>query len=141
MSNAVHDLKMPSFGADMAEGTLVKWRVKEGEQIERGYIIAEIETNKGIIELDIFEDAVIEKLLLQEGELVAVGTPIARLRSLSNVATAQQNTGSEVNIINTTEATTDKKTATEAIPGEQDFILQHRLPALLQTNIDYHCIQ
>ncbi|MCW8994869.1 MAG: hypothetical protein OQK77_03545, partial [Psychromonas sp.] len=60
MSNEIHDLKMPSFGADMDEGTLVEWLVKEGEQIERGHVIAEIETNKGIIDLDIFEDAVIE---------------------------------------------------------------------------------
>ena len=126
MSNMGHDLKMPSFGADMTEGTLVKWLVKEGEQIERGCIIAEIETNKGIIELDIFEDAVIEKLLIKEGEQVTVGTPIARLHSLSDTATPHQDVPSEVNVINEAETVADKKPTpptTKIIPDEHDFIL------------------
>ena len=133
MSNEVHDLKMPSFGADMAEGTLVEWLVKEGEQIERGHVIAEIETDKGIIDLDIFEDAVIEKLLLKEGEQVAVGTPIAKLRSLSHAPTPLPDSSSEADIIDEAETITDKKsevkttaekkTAAEIIPEEHDFIL------------------
>ena len=126
MSNPVHDLKMPSFGADMAEGMLVKWLVKEGEQIERGCIIAEIETNKGIIELDIFEDAVIEKLLLKEGEQVAVGTPIARLHSLSDTAAPHQDAPAEINVINEAETVADTKPTpaiTKVIPDEHDFIL------------------
>lgn len=92
MNDAVHDLKMPSFGADMAKGTLIEWHVKEGEQITRGSVIAVIETNKGAIDLDVFEDAVIEKLLLKEGEEVAVGTPIARLRSVDESAGKQPET-------------------------------------------------
>ena len=133
MSNKVHDLKMPSFGADMTEGTLVEWLVKEGEQIERGHVIAEIETDKGIIDLDVFEDAVIEKLLLKEGEQVAVGTPIAKLRSLSNAPTPLPDSSSKIDIINEAATVTDKKsevkttaekkTTTEIIPDKHDFIL------------------
>ena len=123
MSNALHDLKMPSFGADMAEGTLIEWLVKEGDKIERGCVIAEIETNKGIIDLDVFEDAIIEKLLLKEGEQVAVGTPIARLRSLSDAVTTDKDRTPELNIINETETATDKKTTTKALPREHDFVL------------------
>ena len=133
MSNTVHDLKMPSFGADMAEGTLVEWLVKEGEQIKRGHVIAEIETDKGIIDLDIFEDAVIEKLLLKEGEQVAVGTPIARLRSLSDAPATLPDSPSEAAIIDEAETPTDNKpdtettveeeTTTETIPDRHDFIL------------------
>jgi pyruvate dehydrogenase E2 component (dihydrolipoamide acetyltransferase) len=125
MSNTVHDLKMPSFGADMAEGTLVEWQVKEGEQIKRGHVIAEIETDKGIIDLDIFEDAVIEKLLIKEGELVSVGTPIARLRSLRDAPVAPELNSSEAEVITETGTAADKiitDPTAKKEPEEQDFI-------------------
>jgi len=82
MNDNVHDLKMPSFGADMATGTLVEWLVKPGDSIKRGSVIAVIDTHKGAIDLDLFEDAIIEALLVEVGQQVTVGTPIARLRSL-----------------------------------------------------------
>ncbi len=91
MNNAVHDLNMPSFGADMAKGTLVEWLVKEGDNIKRGSVIAVIDTHKGAIDLDLFEDAIIEKLLLEEGQQVTVGTPIARLRSINSDSTIADN--------------------------------------------------
>ncbi len=132
MSKAVHDLKMPSFGADMAEGTLVKWLVKEGDKIGRGGVIAEIETDKGIIDLDIFEDAVIEKLLLKEGERVAVGTPIAQLCSATDAAIADKDLAAAQKLIDDSEKQEQKPVAeisTAPAPaaaplGEQDdFIL------------------
>lgn len=89
MSDNVHDLKMPSFGADMATGTLVEWLVKQGDCIKRGSVIAVIDTHKGAIDLDLFEDAVIEALLVEEGQQVTVGTPIARLRALTPSSAAE----------------------------------------------------
>ena len=83
MNGALHDLKMPSFGADMAKGTLVEWQVKKGEVIKRGDVIAVIETHKGAIDLDVFEDAIVEELLIKEGQQVSVGTPIATLRAIT----------------------------------------------------------
>ncbi len=122
MSEALHDLKMPSFGADMAEGTLVKWLVTEGDKIERGRVIAEIETDKGIIDLDIFENAVIEKLLLKEGERVAVGTPIAKLSSATtdSIETADKDVPPAQNIINDSEKKEHKPAA--EIPTVQDLV-------------------
>jgi len=90
MNDNVHDLKMPSFGADMATGTLVEWLVKPGDSIKRGSVIAVIDTHKGAIDLDLFEDAIIEALLVEVGQQVTVGTPIARLRSLGPSAAAEQ---------------------------------------------------
>ncbi|PKH02386.1 hypothetical protein CXF72_11955 [Psychromonas sp. MB-3u-54] len=84
MSNNEHDLKMPSFGSDMRKGTLVQWLVKEGDHIKRGDVVAVIETHKGAIDLDLFEDAVIISLLVKEGEQIAVGEPIARLSSVKD---------------------------------------------------------
>lgn len=84
MSNNEHDLKMPSFGSDMRKGTLTQWLVKEGDHIKRGDVVAVIETHKGAIDLDLFEDALIISLLVKEGEQITVGEPIARLRSIKD---------------------------------------------------------
>ena len=84
MSNNEHDLKMPSFGSDMRKGTLTQWLVKEGDHIKRGDVVAVIETHKGAIDLDLFEDAFIISLLVKEGEQIVVGEPIARLSSIRN---------------------------------------------------------
>lgn len=68
---------MPSLGADMTEGTVTRWLVKPGDQVHRGDIVVEIETDKADMEVEIFETGTIEKLLVPQGERVAVGTPLA----------------------------------------------------------------
>lgn len=80
MAGETHDLKMPAFGADMATGTLIEWQVEPGDTVRRGDVIAVIETNKGAIELDIFEDTVIDALLVDVGDEICVGASIARLQ-------------------------------------------------------------
>ena len=50
------EFKMPSLGADMEAGTLIEWRKKSGESVKRGDIIAEVETQKGLIEIEVFDD-------------------------------------------------------------------------------------
>jgi pyruvate dehydrogenase E2 component (dihydrolipoamide acetyltransferase) len=72
---------MPSLGADMTAGTLAKWRVAVGDSVSHGDIIAEVETDKGLIEVEVFETGVIEKLLVQEGAKVPVGTALAEIGS------------------------------------------------------------
>jgi pyruvate dehydrogenase E2 component (dihydrolipoamide acetyltransferase) len=71
---------MPSLGADMEAGTLVEWRVHAGDQVKRGDIVALVETEKGVIEVEIFDEGVVEKILIQPGEKVPVGTPLAAIR-------------------------------------------------------------
>lgn len=73
------DFIMPSLGADMEAGTLREWKVKPGDKIKRGDIIAEIETQKGIIEIEVFNDGIINKLLVDVGEKVPVGTVMAQI--------------------------------------------------------------
>ena len=72
---------MPSLGADMETGILVEWNVEPGDRVKRGDIIAVVETNKGVIEIEVFEDGVVDEILVQEGEEVAVGTVMAIIRS------------------------------------------------------------
>jgi pyruvate dehydrogenase E2 component (dihydrolipoamide acetyltransferase) len=71
------EFKMPSLGADMEAGILRSWRVQPGDSIKAGDIIAEVETQKGIIEIEIFSSGIIEKLLLQVNEPVPVGKVMA----------------------------------------------------------------
>jgi pyruvate dehydrogenase E2 component (dihydrolipoamide acetyltransferase) len=75
------DFRMPSLGADMEAGTLVEWMVKPGDRVKRGDIVAVVETQKGAIEIEIFEAGQVERILVDVGGKVPVGTPLARIRS------------------------------------------------------------
>lgn len=73
--------KMPSLGADMESGILAEWKVKEGDRVKKGDVIADIETSKGVIEAEIYEDGTIEKIVGKEGVEYPVGTPLAVVRT------------------------------------------------------------
>jgi pyruvate dehydrogenase E2 component (dihydrolipoamide acetyltransferase) len=70
---------MPSLGADMEEGKLIEWLVKPGDPVAKGDIVAVVETQKGAIEIEIFEPGEIAELLAQPGQTLPVGAPLARL--------------------------------------------------------------
>jgi pyruvate dehydrogenase E2 component (dihydrolipoamide acetyltransferase) len=74
------DFVMPKLGADMSAGTLVTWHKKAGDVVRRGDIVAEVETDKGVIDVEIFTNGTIERLLIQPGEKVPVGTVLAMVR-------------------------------------------------------------
>jgi pyruvate dehydrogenase E2 component (dihydrolipoamide acetyltransferase) len=75
----VAEFRMPSLGADMEAGTLVEWLVKPGDRVKRGDVVAVVETQKGAIEIEIFEAGKIEQILVDLNSKVPVGTPLARL--------------------------------------------------------------
>lgn len=77
---------MPSLGADMESAVLMEWLVKEGDQLTKGQVIAEVETSKGVIDIEVFEDGIVEKLLVKEETECAVGTPLAIIRGLEEEA-------------------------------------------------------
>jgi pyruvate dehydrogenase E2 component (dihydrolipoyllysine-residue acetyltransferase) len=75
----MNDFVMPSLGADMEAGTVLEWYVKPGDTVKRGDIVALVDTSKAEIEVEIFEDGVIDELLVPVGERVPVGTVLATL--------------------------------------------------------------
>ena len=81
------EFRMPSLGADMTEGTLLSWRVEVGDRVKRGDIIAEVATDKGDIEVEVFEDGVVTEILVEPGREVPVGEVLARIDG-GNVAAA-----------------------------------------------------
>jgi pyruvate dehydrogenase E2 component (dihydrolipoamide acetyltransferase) len=73
------DFRMPSLGADMEAGTLVRWLKHPGDTVARGDIIAIVDTQKGAIEVEVFEDGVVAETLVEPGTEVPVGTVLARI--------------------------------------------------------------
>ena len=71
---------MPILGADMKAGTLVAWRKQPGDDVRRGEIVAEVETDKADVEVEIFMNGILERILVEPGEKVPVGTPLATIR-------------------------------------------------------------
>jgi len=71
---------MPSLGADMEAGRIVEWNVKPGDVVRRGDIVVLVETDKGIVEVEIFENGVLEKILVEPGAKVPCGTLLATLK-------------------------------------------------------------
>ena len=78
--DAAFDYVLPSLGADMDEGRVLEWRVDVGDTVHRGDLMAVIETEKSDIDIEIWHDGVVEAFLVPIGELIAVGTPIIRMR-------------------------------------------------------------
>jgi pyruvate dehydrogenase E2 component (dihydrolipoamide acetyltransferase) len=80
---------MPQLGADMTAGKLLRWRKNMGDRILRGDIIADVETDKADIEIEVFTAGVIEKFLVQPGEKVPVGTVLAIIQEEGKLTTAE----------------------------------------------------
>ena len=70
-------ITMPKLGFDMAEGTLVRWVKNEGENVNKGDVLAEIETDKATVEVESSASGVVRKLLVEAGSVVPIGDPIA----------------------------------------------------------------
>lgn len=70
-------VNMPKLGFDMAEGTLVRWVISEGESVSKGAVLAEIETDKATVEVESNHEGVVLRHLIEEGTPVPVGDPIA----------------------------------------------------------------
>jgi len=68
---------MPKLGAHMEEGTVVRWLKQEGDEIEKGDVIVEVEAEKATVEVDTMQGGRMKKILVPEGEVVPIGTPIA----------------------------------------------------------------
>ncbi|UCD98842.1 MAG: 2-oxo acid dehydrogenase subunit E2 [Chloroflexota bacterium] len=70
-------VNMPKLGFDMAEGTLVRWVVSENEPVEKGQVLAEIETDKATVEVESPFSGFVFQHLVNQGDIVPVSTPIA----------------------------------------------------------------
>ncbi|MBA3059823.1 MAG: 2-oxo acid dehydrogenase subunit E2 [Gammaproteobacteria bacterium] len=82
------EFKLPSLGADMDEGTLLEWRVKPGDAVKRGQVVAVVDTSKAAVDVEIWHDGVVHELLVAVDEKVPVDTVLATLLAPGEVAPA-----------------------------------------------------
>jgi pyruvate dehydrogenase E2 component (dihydrolipoamide acetyltransferase) len=103
-------VKMPKLGFDMAEGTLIRWVVNEGDHVIKGAVLAEIETDKATVEVETTYDGVLLRQLVPQGTIVPINDPIAVIG----------NPGEEVNLdaVAKTPGVTDKLKLNEE-PSEE----------------------
>ncbi len=73
------DITMPRLSDTMESGTILKWNVKEGDEVSSGDVVADIETDKATMEMQVYDDGTIAKIVVDEGDTVDVGTVIAVL--------------------------------------------------------------
>ena len=71
------EFTMPQLSDTMTEGTVIKWRKKEGEKIKAGEVIAEIETDKAAMESEVFDSGTVAAILVQDGQKAKVGAVLA----------------------------------------------------------------
>ncbi len=72
-----YEIVMPQLSDSMEEGKLIGWKIKPGDRVKTGDVIAEVESDKAIMEVQSFRDGVVKKLMLKEGESAPVGSVIA----------------------------------------------------------------
>ena len=72
------EFKLPSLGADMDEGKLLEWKVKPGDAVRKGDVVAVVDTTKAAVEVESWQEGVVEALLVEPGTTIPVGTVIAR---------------------------------------------------------------
>ncbi len=73
------EITMPRLSDTMESGTILKWNVSEGDNVSSGDAVADIETDKATMEMQVYDDGTLAKILVNEGESVGVGTVIALL--------------------------------------------------------------
>ena len=95
---------MPALSPTMTEGTLAKWLKAEGDKIESGDIIAEVETDKATMEIEAIDDGVVGKILIAEGtEAIPINTPIAVILEEGEDASAMEGLASPSNGVQASE--------------------------------------
>ena len=90
------ELNMPQMGYDMKEGTIVRWLIETGSHVDKNEIVAEIETDKAVVEFQSYLEGFITQILVKEGNTVPVGEAIALVGSKDEiVATEPENVKKE----------------------------------------------
>jgi len=73
------EFKLPSLGADMDKGTLLRWAIRPGDAVKRGQVVAVVDTSKAAVDVESWQEGVVFELLVQPGETIEVGTVLATL--------------------------------------------------------------
>jgi pyruvate dehydrogenase E2 component (dihydrolipoamide acetyltransferase) len=113
------EFKFPSLGADMDEGTLVTWLINPGDVVHKGDIVAEVETDKGLVEIETWQEGVVDELLVEPSrERLPVGTLLARFRPLdAEAAEVAPETEAAEAVVEEEEPTAEEEATVEEAPA------------------------
>src|SRR5437764_6694736 len=84
------EIQMPRLSDTMQEGTISRWLKQQGDEVKKGDILAEIETDKATMDLESYDAGILEKILVQEGETVPIGQSVAVIGSGSGAQKQEQ---------------------------------------------------
>ena len=122
-------ITMPKLGFDMAEGILVRWLKAEDEQVNKGEVLAEIETDKATVEVESIISGVVRKHVIDEGTAAPVGAPIAVIGTIDEEIDLEAILGGAREVPETQITIPEPAPAiTEPTTPEPEITLEGRLP-------------
>ena len=122
-------IQMPALSPTMTEGKLARWLVNQGDSVHAGDVIAEIETDKAVMEVEALDDGVISSIMIAEGtEAVAVGTVIAEILGDGEASSLGENAVAETETQPAASATVTAPAATEPVVSASP-----RIPVVLNS--------
>jgi pyruvate dehydrogenase E2 component (dihydrolipoamide acetyltransferase) len=83
------EFKLPSLGADMDEGTLLEWKVKPGDAVKKGQVVAIVDTTKAAVDVECWQAGIVSELVAEIGQKMPVGTVMALLREVGETPTVK----------------------------------------------------
>ncbi len=110
------ELTMPQMGYDMQEGTVLRWLKGEGDAVANGEPIAEIETDKAVVEFESYAEGVLHRIIVPAGTTVPVGEPIALVGAQDETFDAVYGTASDEGPTIPVDVDADEATPSAAIP-------------------------
>jgi pyruvate dehydrogenase E1 component beta subunit len=133
------EILMPALSPTMEEGKLTKWLVQEGDKIKSGDILAEIETDKAVMEFEAVEEGIVKKLLVIDGtEEIKINSPIAIIEVDHDIEVEQSEPVIRGNINSPIEKPDDQseKVKYESVPAGNEFTNSKEGMTLNNENIE-----
>ncbi len=114
------EITMPRLSDTMEEGAIATWHKKAGDKVEEGDVLVEIETDKATMEYEAYESGTLAEILVEEGELVAIGTPIAKLDDGSGDSGSGSDSGAAAQDADTKDEASAESGSAEAPKAKTD---------------------
>lgn len=73
------EFKLPSLGSDMDEGKLLEWRIAPGQEVKKGDVVAVVDTSKAAVDVEVWVDGTVHRLITEPGQTISVGSVMAEL--------------------------------------------------------------
>ena len=121
------EIKSPTFPESVADGTVANWLKKEGEPVNQDDVIAEIETDKVVLEVLAQSDGVITKIIKSEGEIVSSSEVIGEFSESSDIPSTTSNSKEVENVDEVKELKTDKPATKKIGPAAKKIILEENI--------------